>query len=184
MKINRKTTTTLEFDDYILSYENNENAKLKFKSTLSEEIFYHKCLKTGHLFYNFKVLNGYFFLDNYDSFYDTNKKKCYFSYYDDSAVFIGEEDKEAFILFENQNIMEQKIKEGIDKMKKTYDEKGKDEIQNDFVKDLINELEKFDIKNFKFKNGKYYYRGFKSNEYLIIHDNKFELYKDFPKLFI
>ena len=78
--------------------------------------------------------------------------------------------------------MEQKIKEGIDKMKKTYDEKDKDKIQNDFVKDLINGLENFDFKNFKFKNGKYHYYGFKSNEYYIIHDQKFEFYHDGVKI--
>ena len=170
-----KRKITLEFEDYILTYENRKDATFKFKSTSRESIFKHRVLKTGHLFYNFKEFNGYFFLDNYDNFYDTIHKKIYDT---DKVYFIGEKNKEAFILFQNQNIIEQKIKEGIEKRKKTQDDEERNKIENDFVEDLINELKNFDIKNFKFKNGEFK----NDNIRYIIHDNKYEFFRGEDKV--
>ena len=112
-------------------------------------------MKTGELFYNFQKLNGYLFLDYYYNLYDINRKRIYIG---TSEKFIGdlEEGKEAFALFENFYLMEQKIKEGINNMNKESDKNIKSKIENEIAENLKKELEKYDFKNMKIKNGKYY----------------------------
>ena len=69
--------------------------------------------------------------------------------------------------------MELKLKEAIEK-RKNEDEAEKTRIEDDFCEELKKELDNFDFKNIKLKNGKYMY----SNEFLYIHDNNLEYFDE------
>ena len=73
-------------------------------------------------------------------------------------------------------LIKQKIKEGINKMKKELDDK-KWNIEYEIREFLENELKNFDIKNFKFKNGKIiiHYEYNNTSTCYTIHDNIMEV---------
>jgi hypothetical protein len=106
------------------------------------------------------------FFDKEQNFYDTWHKKIYFN---NGSTFIGDEDKEAFILFDNFILMEKKIEDGIDQIKNEPNDKEKKNIENNILKDLKSELENFDFNKIKLKNGKMTYSNSKKIHY--IHEN-------------
>ena len=179
----KKTTKTiLEFDDYIITYDQNNysfnswDAKFEFKSTKSVSTIHHKHLENGELFYNLKMFDGYLFLDKNDILFDTIHRRVYV--YKENYCFEGDENKEAFFLFENQNLIENKIKEGKKKMDENSDEKTKNKIEEEIIEELEEEFKNYDFKKFKFKNGKYS-NGFREENCYVyyIKDNKLEIYR-------
>ena len=96
----------------------NDGRKITIKDGIKVEYFsglkplYFDCyqLETGILFFEPKSFNGFMFLDNNHNFYDTFHKKIYFNY---NYIFEGDNDKDAFSLFDNYNSIENEIKEGI-----------------------------------------------------------------------
>ena len=166
-----KVKTTLEFDNYILTYETQNifaEANLEIKS-FSNYTMKHFQLETGHLFCNLRVFNGYMFLDNHFNFFDTVHRR----YYNNSYHFEGDEDKIPFVLFDNNKdeYLDRKIKEGVENMKKEQDETIKDKIENDIIDELIKDLKNYRLENFKFKNGKYF---FTPDWYYDIHNNQMQ----------
>ena len=128
-----KKQSILKFDEFIINYGDDLNSTFEFTSTKSKYDIRYRHLNTGDLFYNFQLFNGYMFLDN-NIFYDFVYKKCYF---EEDYFFKGD-----FILFENHNLIEQKIKEGVNKMNNESDEKEKLKIENNIVKEISKELNK------------------------------------------
>ncbi len=162
--INKKE---FQFDDCTISFKKNFTDVTFQKNNNTNPInFKYSNLTTGKLFLDLQLFNGYMFFDKEQNFYDTWHKKIYFN---NGSTFIGDKDKEAFILFDNFNIMEKKIKDGIDKIKNEPNDKEKKNIENNILKDLKTELENFDFNKIKLKNGKMTYSNSKKVHY--IHEN-------------
>ena len=87
------------------------------------------------------------------------------------TYFKGDEKKVPFVLFENDKdeLIKQKIKKGVEKMKNESDDSKKRKIEDEIAEELSKELKNFEPKNFKFKNGKYFAYQFYS-----INDNILE----------
>ena len=165
-----KKQSILKFDEFIISYGDDLNSTFEFTSTKSKYDIRYRHLNTGDLFYNFQLFNGYMFLDN-NIFYDFVYKKCYF---EEEDYFF----KRDFILFENHNLIEQKIKEGVNKMNNESDEKEKLKIENNIVKEIAKELNNYNFKNLKFVNGEIYLKdnnGTYNKEYEI-NDNILKIF--------
>ena len=143
----KKITTTLEFDDYIITYDQGlPSSKLlwtirflgsaglslfskylpkytladfEIKSIKSKEQIKHHHLKTGELFFSLQLFNGYMFQDKHGNFFDTAHGK----YYNEDHYFIGDRDKIPFILFDNNKdeLIKQKIKEASEKYRNEED---------------------------------------------------------------
>ena len=135
-------------------------------------------LKTGKLFFDLKIFNGFMFVDNNHNFYDAVNKIIYFNY---GEIFVGDKDKEAFCLFDNYNLMENKIKEKINSMSQEPNENRQNDIQNNICEELKEKLDNFDFKKISIKNGKYICPN---SNYLYIHDNNIiECYENNEKLY-
>ena len=89
------------------------------------------------------------------------------------TYFKGDEKKVPFVLFENDKdeLIKQKIKEGVEKMKNESDDSKKRKIEDEIAEELSKELKNFEPKNFKFKNGKYF-----NDRVYSINDNILELF--------
>ena len=167
---------TIQYDDLKL---NISNALLKIKGMKTVTMKYFE-LSTGKLFISLRDFEGFMFLDKYNNFYDTNRRKIFFQNFEDN-FFEGDVDKEAFSLFENYKEFEKKIKDAKEEMKNNENEDKKNEIENKIIEELKNQLEKFDINKVILKNGKYYY-DFPS-DYDYIHDeNYIESFEDNIKI--
>lgn len=113
------------------------------------------------------------FLDKYFNFFDTVHKRYYNNY---DHYFKGDGNQIPFILFDNDKdlLINEKIKEGVEKMNKEQDETIKNKIESDILIELIKELKNYRIENFKLKNGYFYYFGdpkYSNYFYYYIHDN-------------
>ena len=162
--INKKE---FQFDDYTISFkENCSEVTFQKKNNTNPIYFKYTNLNSGILFLDLQLFNGYMFFDKELNFYDTWHKKIYFN---NGSTFIGDEDKEAFILFDNFILMEKKIEDGIDQIKNEPNDKEKKNIENNILKDLKSELENFDFNKIKLKNGKMTYSNSKKIHY--IHEN-------------
>jgi hypothetical protein len=118
--INKKD---FQFDDYTISFkENCSEVTFQKKNNTNPIYFKYTNLNTGILFLDLQLFNGYMFFDKGQNFYDTWHKKIYFN---NGSTFIGDEDKEAFILFDNFILMEKKIEDGIDQIKNEPNDKRK-----------------------------------------------------------
>ena len=134
-------------------------------------------LKTGKLFFEPKIFSGGFmFLDNNHNFYDTCHKKIYFY---KKRIFEGDNNKEAFSLFDNHILIENKIKEGINEIKQEPIEKNQKEIEDNICEEIKKEFDNFDFNKILLKNGKYIYP---KGDYYYIHDNIMEEYENNKKI--
>ena len=166
---------TIQYDDLKL---NISNAVLKIEGMETVTMKYFE-LSTGKLFISLRDFEGFMFLDKYNNFYDTTRRKIFFL--NEYNFFEGDGDKEAFSLFENYKEFEKKIKDAKEEMKNNENEDKKNEIENKIIEELKNQLEKFDINKVILKNGKYYY-DFPS-DYDYIHDeNYIESFEDNIKI--
>ena len=140
----------------------------------------YKQLKTGKLLFDPTILgNGFMFLDNDNNFYDTIQKKIFFI---NREIFVGDSDKQAFSLFDNFDIIENNIKQTVEKLKKIPDDNNnnKNEIKNNMCNEIMKELNNFNLKNIIFKNGKYCYPN---GKYYYIHENICEYFENNNKIF-
>ena len=140
----------------------------------------YKQLKTGKLLFDPTILcNGFIFLDNDNNVYDTIKKKIFFI---NGEIFVGDSDKQAFSLFDNFDIIENNIKQTVEKLKKIPDDNNnnKNEIKNNMCNEIMKELNNFNLKNIIFKNGKYCYPN---GKYYYIHENICEYFENNNKIF-
>ena len=167
----------IKFNDFTIEYDDlNNDAQYISNNGVPTKYYCYK-LNSGKLFIDIKAFDGYMFLDNYNNFYDTINKRIYFNL--DESIFIGDEHKEAFSLFDNFDKMEKKLKDKVNEIKvKEMDENEITKIKNEFTKELIEELENFDLNKIILKNGKYY---LDEDEYYYIHDDIAELYLDNKK---
>jgi len=169
----KSTKTILEFDDYIIEFDEEENVSLKYKNPNFNSIdFNYQKLNTGKLFINLETFNGFIFLDNNDNLYDTFHKKIYFKC---SAIFEGDTEKEAFSLFNNYDLIEKKIIEGVNKINEESNDNKKKLIEKNICEELKKELNNFNLNNIKLKNGKFSKRH-NCNIYDYIHENIIETY--------
>ena len=149
----------------------NENEVTYCNNKLGMEPIYFKYyqLKTGKLFFEPKIFSGGFmFLDNNHNFYDTCHKKIYFYI---KRIFEGDNNKEAFSLFDNHILIENIIKKGIDNIKREPIENKQKEIEDNICEQIKKELDNFDFNKIILKNGKYIYPN---GNYYYIHDNIME----------
>ena len=176
MKITTSSEIKLKFTDGTnititnnsnVTYQNNGMNSIKFKC--------HQ-LKTGKLLFELKSFNGFKFLDNNNNFYDTFHKKIYFN---NGYIFEGDDDKEAFSLFDNHILIENKIKEGINEIKQEPIEKNQKEIEDNICEEIKKEFDNFDFNKILLKNGKYIYP---KGDYYYIHDNIMEEYENNKKI--
>ena len=139
----------------------------------------YKQLKTGKLLFDPTILDGFMFLDNDNNVYDTIKKKIFFI---NGEIFVGDSDKQAFSLFDNFDIIENNIKQTVEKLKKIPDDNNnnKNEIKNNMCNEIIKELNNFNLKNIIFKNGLYCYP---TGNYYYIHENICEYFAKNNKIF-
>ena len=177
-----KAKTILEFDDYIITYKQNyigfdSDAKLEIKSMMRNHRIKHYHLVTGHLFYDFRLFNGYMFLDNHFNLFDKVHKR----YYGYNCFFIGDKDKIPFVLFDNDKdeYIDRKIKEGVEKMKKEQNETIKNKIEKDMTDELIKELNNYRLENVKLKNGKHIGHIYQVE----VHDNRVECFRSNEKTY-
>ena len=174
--INKKE---LQFDDYTISFkENCSDVTFQKKNNTNPINFKYTNLRTGKLFLDLQLFNGYMFFDKEQNFYDIWQKKIYFN---DGSIFTGDKDKEAFTLFDNFNLVEKNIKVGIDKIENEPEDEKKKNIENSIFKDLKTELENFDFNKIKLKNGKMTYLNGRRIHY--IHENILEEIRNGIKIF-
>ena len=95
---------TIQYDDLKL---NISNAVLKIEGMETVTMKYFE-LSTGKLFISLRDFEGFMFLDKYNNFYDTTRRKIFFQ--NEYNFFEGDGDKEAFSLFENYKEFEKKLK--------------------------------------------------------------------------
>ena len=100
---------TIQYDDLIL----NISAALKIEEMKPVTMKYFE-LSTGKLFISLRDFEGFMFLDKYNNFYDTMRRKIFFL--NEYNFFEGDGDKEAFSLFENYKEFEKKIKDAKEEM--------------------------------------------------------------------
>lgn len=174
--INKKE---LQLDDYTISFkENCSDVTFQKKNNTNPINFKYTNLRTGKLFLDLQLFNGYMFFDKEQNFYDIWQKKIYFN---DGSIFTGDKDKEAFTLFDNFNLVEKNIKVGIDKIENEPEDEKKKNIENSIFKDLKTELENFDFNKIKLKNGKMTYLNDRRIHY--IHENILEEIRNGIKIF-
>ena len=168
---------TIQYDD--LKLHINNEAVLEIEGMKPVKMKYFE-LSTGKLFISLRDFEGFMFLDKYNNFYDTTRRKIFFQ--NEYDFFEGDGDKEAFSLFENYKEFEKKIKDAKEEMKNNENEDKKNEIENKIIEELKNKLEKFDINKVILKNGKYYI-DFPSY-YDYIHDENYaESFEDNIKMY-
>ena len=202
--------TTLEFDDYIITYEQGlprsrlhrlirllgpgglsllseivpkySLADFEIKSIKSKKKIKHHHLNTGELFFSLQLFNGFMFQDKHGNFFDTAHGK----YYNEDHYFIGDKDKIPFVIFDNNKdeLVKQKIKEANEKYRNEEVDEKKNTIENEIIDEIIKELNNYDHKKFKLLNGRNIGNDDKNDErYTIIHDNIMEEYKDNKKIY-
>ena len=77
-------------------------------------------------------------------------------------------------------MLENKIKEGIDKIRQEPNKNKQKEIENNICEEIKKELDNFNFNKIIFKNGKYIYSDGSFN---YIHDNIMEFYENNNKLY-
>ena len=150
-----------------------DGIKVEYSTELKPLKFDCYQLKTGILLFEPKIFNGFMFLDNNHNFYDTFHKKIYFNY---GRIFEGDDDKEAFSLFDDYNLIENQIKKSINNIKQEPDENVQKEIENNICGEIIKKLDNFDFNKILLKNGKYIYSD---GSIRYIHDNIKVCYKNY-----
>ena len=157
-----------------ITYENNN------KAIRPTNLKYQK-LKTGELFYDLPNQLGYIFIDNNKNIYDTIRKNIDFS---NGEKFCGNGNKEAFSLFNNFNEMEAKLENAIHELQ-NIDEKNvikRQKIENKYIEELKEQLNKFDFNNIILKKGKCISSD-KSYALIDINDDKIEEFENNKKKF-
>ena len=207
----KKTTSTLEFDDYIITYYiDPPRSKLQrafkllrlidpgFPSIFPELApnnsfadFEIKSIESKERIKHHHLNTGelFFSLQLFNGFMFQDKHGNFFDtahgkYYNDTHYFIGDKDKIPFVIFDNDKdeLIKEKIKEANEKYKNEEDAEKKKTIENEIMNEIIKLLNDYDHKNFKLLNGKYVTDDIDGN-FKIIHNRTIEEYLHHKKIY-
>ena len=140
----------IKTNEYTIEIKDKKANFIKSNAEIKYEMNYEE-LNTGILIYDLSHFNGYRFLDKDNNFYDTIKKNIFFN---TNSVFLGDQDKSAFSLFESFDLFENKIKDAVDRMKLKTEDEDKKQIATEVYNELKKEIEKFSFDKIKLKHGK------------------------------